>query len=89
MGLSPNVRAAFEAATGKVCHCGRPILDHTFNEGIACGILKMGPLSSDAPPSDEPGLNIVCASCGKKRHDHTFNELMSTSENHHTYRNAI
>jgi len=67
-----------------LCLCGQPCLDHTINEGIACGICKMDP-----PPSYEPELNLVCASCGKKRKAHTFNELMSTSENHHTYRNAI
>ena len=67
-----------------LCKCGRPFPDHNIEEAFACGIIL------SAPDGCDPKLlNLVCGSCGKKQRDHTLNELMSTSENHHTYRNAI
>jgi len=72
-----------DMSSKKCPNCRRPVLDHTIDEAIACGILTM-----DHPPSGETALNLVCGSCGKKHSAHTFNELWNTDD-HHTYRNTI
>jgi len=55
-----------------LCHCGRPRLDHTLDESVACGI--------STPWRDEytERLNLVCLRCGKKARDHSLNELLTS-----------
>src|SRR5215471_12518916 len=64
-----NILEAAMRTETKVCKCGRPLLEHTIEEAVGCGI--------GFPSQAEYGqwLDLVCGRCGKKHRTHSLNEL--------------